>query len=155
MKANIYPTLILALAVFPVYAAEEVTFTKIVTEVGFSSAPTSLYLIRDQQAWEKLWTQRHAGENPPPSLPSVDLEQKSIIGFYAGGRPSSGYMVQIKRIVEHTDKITLEIEEQVPADNCTVLAVVTSPYTFVAVDSSIGRKPLDFQLSVSAVSCGE
>lgn len=133
--------------------AEDVVFENVATEVGSSSAPTSVYLIEDSEAWEELWVQRHAGSDPIPPLPLVDLQQKAIIGFYAGSRPSSGYSVQINRIVKHPDRITLEVEEKVPAADCIVLTVLTSPFTFVAVDRDIGRKPIDFQLTVIPVSC--
>ena len=134
--------------------AAEIQFSNLIAEAGNGDAPTSVYLIRAESTWDEIWSLRHSSSDVPPKLPAVDFTRMAIIGFYAGGRPSSGYFVRITKVVENPDTITLEVEETMPASDCVALTVLTSPFVFVTVDAGIARKPLDFRLTVKRVSCG-
>lgn len=134
-------------------SAGDVNFKDVTSGHWFYDVPTSLYLVRDSDHWEKIWRERHPDQALAPRLPEIDFDRNSVIGFDSGWRPSSDYSVRITRVVEQPEKITLYIEEQAPGDGCVVLDMMTSSYTFVSVSAALKRKPMDFSVTLVAVPC--
>lgn len=51
--------------------------------------------VKDQSAWDALWLE-HAGSLPAPA---VDFGTKMVVGVWLGAKPTTGYSVNIQRMV--------------------------------------------------------
>lgn len=64
-------------------------------------------------------------------IPKIDFNLKSVIGIFLGDRPSSGYSVDIEKIVEEKNELKIYIKEIIPEKGDTVKAEITQPFLII------------------------
>lgn len=117
-------------------------------------------VLRDQAAYESLWSQLHGDQSTTPDPPTVDFESEIVVAVVLGERPTGGYEVEIDEVLasEEDGEMRVEYTETVPGDACAVMQVQTSPYVLVTVD--IQDQPVGpddevkFSASEQTRSCG-
>ncbi len=64
----------------------------------------------------------------------IDFDRSAVIAVFMGQRPTGGYDIEIKRIVESNDKILVYFETTEPSEDEMTAQVITSPYHMVKID---------------------
>jgi len=88
-------------------------------------------VVRDPAAWAALWAEHIAGRVSAPPLPVIDFAREMVIAFFLGEKPTSGYSVEIKEILEEGDKLIVKVEVAVPPPWAMPLQVLTQPFHIV------------------------
>lgn len=138
--------------------AQEVpsTFSHIVLKQPFSFPSEEPWsrIIRTQEEWEtslKLLIESGYYTGIPALLPQVDFEIFQLIAGGIGFRPSDGYSVSVKEVIELGDVIHIEVFVVSPGKNCVVTAQVTYPLTLILIRKS--DKPIQFSSSQLTDEC--
>ena len=66
----------------------------------------------------------------------IDFDESTIIAVFMGQQSTGGYEVEIKKIVEGADQITVTFESTEPSEDEMVAQVITSPYHMVKIDQA-------------------
>ena len=130
--------------VSPVPPAAEGTPVPVVQEwSGHYSAQETAgrVVVRDAQAWARLWGSLQGHVVPKPEAPKVDFQKHMVIAAMMGTKPTGGYAVRITSVVEN-EKIVVSVREQSPGPDDMVTMALTSPYQAVVVARS--EKPVEF-----------
>jgi hypothetical protein len=110
---------------------------------GFEPEP-KIVIFRNQQEWNNFWRKFsfldvNLNEQKLP-VPSVDFEQKMVIGLTIGSRPTGGYSIQIDCIEQLTDSETpqwlIHYTEITPSENCPVTQQPITPNVFILTQNS-------------------
>ncbi len=88
-------------------------------------------VVRDQQAWQTLWSQMTANQYPAPPLPVVDFTKDMVLVAAAG--ESTGLSVSITGASESSGGVTVNVPITRPGSNCVVPQVVLSPVDIATV----------------------
>lgn len=84
-------------------------------------------VIRDQKAWEAMWTQIVAGTGKSTSAPSIDFDVNVAIVAARGRSPSSGYGISIAGVERLDETATITVYEVDPGDSCIELPAFVTP----------------------------
>ena len=95
--------------------------------------------IRDDSAWETLWTEMQSIYSHPEELPYIDFTEAIVIAVFRGYCGSNGYSITITRIVVTTESYIVYVHESGLGGP---LTVVTYPYHVVKVSGH----PLNLQV---------
>lgn len=96
-------------------------------------------VIRSAAEWAAFWAEAHGPLTPRPPVPAVDFTRSTVIALAMGGRPSGGYGIRVKEVLESGGGLHVVVEENSPGRRCIVTLVATNPVFAVAV----GRAGLD------------
>lgn len=98
-------------------------------------------VIQDASTWSTVWIRHQTNQSPQQVLPNVDFNQSQIIGI---ARNSSNGCVKpfIKNILYFNDKIRVEVEHPVPADDQFCTQEHSMVVQFVATERS--NLPVEF-----------
>lgn len=94
-------------------------------------------VIRTPVEWAALWA-RHAGLSVVP--PAVDFSTEMIIAVFAGERPTSGYEVEITRVLSTDQGLRVTYQEHAPPAGTLVRPVLTTPFHVIRLPRS--EKPV-------------
>ena len=104
-----------------------------VTAVATLNAPDGLFdaaaqqVVRDQAAWQALWTRLHVNASPAPALPAVDFTRDMVVVAAMGTKSHGGYKIAITAAAEDAGKVTVEVTETSPGARCMNAMMMTSP----------------------------
>lgn len=98
---------------------------------GFESANHAV--VRNQAEWAALW-KAHAPERPAPD---VDFSKSMVLGVFLGSRPTSGYSVEILRVLAGPET-KVEYAERQPDPQTMTAQILTAPCHIVAVAKQDG-----------------
>jgi PrcB C-terminal len=108
--------------------------------VEFTRKVTAVY--RSRAAFARLLQATMPGRAPRP--PRVDWRRDEVVVIALGPRSSTGYSLQILRVVERRREIDVYARERTPSLGEPVTARVTYPYRALAVRRS--GKPVSVKL---------
>ncbi|MFL6635854.1 MAG: protease complex subunit PrcB family protein [Massilia sp.] len=91
-------------------------------------------VIRDQPAWDKLWSQHTAGRTPAPAAPKVDFTRKMLVGVFAGEYGNACHSLSVARVAAGATKLEVEVDEHDVTTVAICAPVVSHPMQIVAVD---------------------
>jgi hypothetical protein len=92
-------------------------------------------VVQNENEWRALWRD-HAGDAPAP--PAVDFTRFTVVGLFAGSRPSAGYSVEITSVTTRNGETILEYVERQPAADAITAQVITSPFHIVRIAKTAG-----------------
>jgi Tfp pilus assembly protein PilV len=104
-----------------------------VTSVATLNAPDGLFdaaaqqVVRDQAAWQALWTRLHVNASPAPALPAVDFTRDMVVVAAMGMKSHGGYKIAITAAAEDAGKVTVEVTETSPGARCMNAMMMMSP----------------------------
>ena len=91
-------------------------------------------VIRDEAAWQSVWTQIHAGRTPTPALPAIDFSRQMVVVAAMGTRTSGGYGILFESAHEDAPGgIVLRVLSTSPGKGCVSPAVLTDPVDIAVV----------------------
>jgi hypothetical protein len=74
-----------------------------------------------------LW-RAHRGAPPPPAVGG-----RTVIGVFAGERPTGGYQIDVERIETRAGRLHVHVRDTVPPPGTLVTQSLTYPYHIVAI----------------------
>jgi len=92
-------------------------------------------VVHNLADWTTLW-RSHAPGQP---MPTVDFSRETVVGVFAGTRPTSGYGVEIVRAADTNGTLVVDYVETRPGPGAVTAQVVTAPYHLVAVPRHDGE----------------
>jgi len=99
-------------------------------------------VIKDPTNWQDFWNKLKSNLSPKPGLPSIDFSSEMVIASCMGEQSSGGYSIEIDKILEKEDKLTVFIKEGFPGPGENVTLALTQPYHVVKL--KISSKPVEF-----------
>jgi hypothetical protein len=97
--------------------------------------------IRDDAAWEALWTEMQSIYSHPDDLPEVNFTLEFVIAVYRGPCGSNGYSITIARIVVTIVNYIVYVQESGQGGPLTVM---TYPYHVVKISGHPLNLPVQF-----------
>lgn len=79
-------------------------------------------------------------------FPKVDFKNEMVAGIFLGERPSSGYTLDIKRVVKTDSQIIIEASETPPTKDSNITSIITAPYQFITLPQS--DLPVKFDINL-------
>ena len=95
-------------------------------------------MVRDAEAWGRLWQAVQAGGSSERPLPAVDFSRETCIAIFAGQRPTGGYAVRVDQVTDSGGSLEVAYRVTAPAPGSIVSQALTSPYQIIAVPSRSG-----------------
>jgi hypothetical protein len=100
--------------------------------------------IRNDEAWEAIWTEMQNIYSQPDDLPKVNFTEEFVIAVYRGSCGSNGYSITITRIVVTIVNYIIYVQESGQGGP---LAVMTYPYHVVKISGHPLNLPVQFVFS--------
>ncbi|HKW01413.1 MAG TPA: erythromycin esterase family protein [Vicinamibacterales bacterium] len=129
-----------------------------VTQIASLNAPDGVFddaaqqVVRDQPAWQALWTRLNSNASPAPTLPAVDFTKDMLVVAAMGMKGHGGYKVAITGAAENAGKVTVEVTETSPGARCMNAMMMSSPVVIAKLPRRAGdvaftvvRKVVDCQ----------
>jgi hypothetical protein len=91
-------------------------------------------VLSAQPAWHRAWTLRHEGQAGVLPVPEVDFAVSAVVVVEIGARPSTGYTVEVERIVKVDGVLYVCALERQPGPQAVTGPAVTYPSASVATD---------------------
>ncbi len=106
-------------------------------------APRGNYVINNASQW--VATLNHL------EALNVDLNQDTVIAVLSGEKPTGGHAIQISRVVEFDDHLSVSIIETAPGAGCFVTQAFTNPYHVVKIKKT--GKSITFDVKSEVLDC--
>ena len=115
---------------------ESVEFETITLEKG-TSGNTDIedqnLVIRNYDAFERLWNELYEGREPMPEMPVIDFNSKMVIAALGGTKQHGGYSIEITELALSGDELGVKVKSTEPADDCVTTMALNSPFHLVKV----------------------
>jgi erythromycin esterase-like protein len=108
-------------------------------------------VVRDQAAWQALWTRLNSNASPAPAPPAVDFAKDMIVVAAMGMKGHGGYKIAITAAAEAAGKVTVEVTETSPGARCMNAMMMTSPVVVAKVPRRAGE--VSFNVVRKVVDC--
>jgi hypothetical protein len=119
-------------------AGREAAFTVILEGDSADAFPRQQgRVIASLADWEDLQQQLQSDILGQAQLPNVDFSKSMLVAAFAGERPSGGYAISVRRIVETGEALVVEVTEVKPASDQMAIAQVTYPYQIVSLSRTV------------------
>ncbi|WP_330309809.1 MULTISPECIES: protease complex subunit PrcB family protein [unclassified Streptomyces] len=105
----------------------EVPFRHLVADVWSQVAEATALTVRTRSAWAGLWWRATAGRRPPADVPQVDWSMDWVLFVATGTRPTTGYRVEIRRLVRRGHTIHVYAVETLPTQGAATGSALTHP----------------------------
>ncbi|MHB1311709.1 MAG: protease complex subunit PrcB family protein [Gemmatimonadaceae bacterium] len=99
------------------------------THAGFAFRKPLQLVIRDSVGFAAAW--RQVVDPRSTSVPRVNFGIDEVILVAVGERSSTGFGVEVERIVTSTKEVVVYITLRSPGPHCGTLAMITSPVVLV------------------------
>jgi hypothetical protein len=128
----------------------------VTTLANFSAADgvfgtETLQVIRDQAAWQSLWSRMNSNHFPTPTLPAVDFSAEMVVVAAVGGKPSGGFSVSVDSASERSGTVIVEVTMTSPGPNCIVAGLMTSPVATAKLPTRTGA--VNFNVTRRVTNC--
>lgn len=90
-------------------------------------------IITTNEAFTNLITELAIPATDYETILNIDFKRHTLIAYFMGEKPSSGFDVEIEKATIETNKIELSLKEIEPKKGAMVLDVLTAPYVFIVV----------------------
>jgi len=109
-----------------------IAFRTLLNTTNFAIVPDQKnVVIKDEAAWEKVWTAHTSGPHQSFPLPKVDFARDMVIGVFAQTIPCDG--MSVARVVVKEDKLVVETELRGPEAHVMCAAVVVQKVQFIVL----------------------
>lgn len=113
-------------------AAAELAFEVLDADARSAVGEARTVVIRDAEAWTRLWAEHKAHRIPAPPAPAVDFERRMVLGVFLGHRPNGCYGVEILAVRRTPRGVVVGYRERRPGDRVCSQAL-TAPSQLVAL----------------------
>jgi hypothetical protein len=119
-------------------------------------APT-FTTIRSERDWREFWPQietrmaRDMDQRDPHPLPPIDFTRQILLVAALGMKPTGGFSVSIRSVVEDSSRITVNVVAVSPGKNCMVTLTTTNPIALILIAKT--SKPVQFSTTRAELPC--
>jgi len=106
--------------------------------------------VNNYEDWTNLWNKMNFNVIGIPTPPFVDFNKSMIIAVFEGQHTSSGYDIEITKIVESNYYYEVFLTENIPGMGC-ISNIFTQPYHIVKVN--ITQKEVTFTNQKKVGNC--
>ncbi|MEA2701825.1 MAG: hypothetical protein QOE22_534 [Candidatus Parcubacteria bacterium] len=99
-------------------------------DAGGVDRRTNFRIMTDDE-FRALWSLVYGTGGP--AVPAVDFSKDEVIAVFDGSHSSGGYRVEVTGVTDAEGKRTVSILREMPGEDCTVTAGITSPFQIVRV----------------------
>jgi PrcB C-terminal len=107
-------------------------------------------VVRDQGAWQEVWTSIWRTHTPVPPLPAIDFSQDMIVVAALGERVTGGFSIFVDSATEGPAGVTVAIRSVSPATGCGVTLALTQPVDIARLPRRNGAISFDERGAVLA-----
>lgn len=100
-------------------------------------------LVRDNAQWSSIWQSYIGSQQPAPTLPTIDFNQRMVAALARGTRPSGCETYGLPTVWRSNGKIRITIQEMLPGPTALCAAVTLSPALLLDLERS--EEPVEFQ----------
>lgn len=98
----------------------------------------------NQNDWANLYAMIHAHRLPQPEPPTVDWSTQMVVFVAAGWKPSAGYRVDISKIEQSQQALSVFVGLMEPPSGSIVATVMTQPYAIAVVEKADTINTVEF-----------
>ncbi len=111
---------------------KEIKF-EIIKNFGLAYQNEGIRIFKNYGEFEKFYkSQTNLVSDSVPKL-NVNFENELLIGIFLGERPTSGYSINVDKVVLENKKIVIQASEICPKKDQIVLMVITYPSIFIKI----------------------
>lgn len=111
---------------------EGISFTVLATGQQAAELTTQTnYRIKNAEQLEELWALIYGAHMP--GLPQIDFAQNEVLAVFDGSHSTDGYTIRVVSIVDKDLQRVVTIEHTVPAPECQLTSVLTTPFELVVL----------------------
>lgn len=111
----------------------DMTHSELVREYYTGVHDKQRLVLKNEAAWNQMWSQIVAGREPKPPLPEVNFVTEMVVVVAMGTRSSGGYAIDIDAVYESDGKLYVDVLETSPGASCFVTGALTAPLHAVRV----------------------
>lgn len=90
-------------------------------------------LVDDAGELAALWSRAHASLLTPPPLPEVNFGRETLLGVFAGTKPTGGYGLEVEGVTLEEGDLYVDLREIAPAPGAITTQALTSPWLVLRV----------------------
>jgi len=121
-----------------------IEFIRLEIPLGGESQTRQGKMFRNQVEWDQYWQQQ------PPEIP-VDFEKFNLVLVEAGEKPTGGFTIAVKSVIQSEKNLTVQVEETRPGSNCLVTQAFSYPVDAVLLSKI--QKEVSFEFSQKIRDC--
>ncbi|MFN8672110.1 MAG: protease complex subunit PrcB family protein [Candidatus Sericytochromatia bacterium] len=114
----------------------DLDFRKVLSGEKSNVKKFSTRVVTNETELQTLWNDYTGNFNNPVFLPKIDFQQKNVIAIFLGDKPTNNYAVDIDKITESKDKISVVLREVKPTTGSEVNYETTQPFLFIEIKKS-------------------
>ena len=127
-----------------------VQFDAIISGTSSGHTARRSYIINNNPEWTELWASA-ARADLNGQIAAIDFSQKTLIAVFQGKQNTGGYSIEIQKVIETSDRITVSVKEISPAATCDVIQSSTAPFTIITIPKT--SKEIVFETSEQTTLC--
>jgi hypothetical protein len=112
----------------------EVAFQVVADEVACGLEEPARLVVRDEEAWARLWSQVYLPVEPVPERPEVDFSREMLIAVAMGTHRSGGFDISVQRIAVEDERLMVTVHTSRPPPGAMVGMALTQPLQIVRVE---------------------
>ena len=93
-------------------------------------------VIRNRDAWLKIWEQLSSQQQPSPPLPEIDFSREMLIVVAMGQRNTGGFSIIVDGVYERDKKLEVVVKSTSPGQNCGTFQALTQPVDIIRLQKS-------------------
>jgi len=109
------------------------------------------YVIKDKGEWESLWARLFPELSERRPLPEIDFERRTLLAVFQGNKPTSGYEISIREVVESENAVEVSVKAFAPGKHCLVTGSDTSPFHIIEIQKT--EKEVVFKVKQRIRNC--
>lgn len=127
------PLLLLALGA-PQDERDSLAF-RVIDENSKSGFQTGMEkFISSEKDWVAIWQERQGNVKTKVPHPRIDFDRHVVVVVAMGMKKTTGYSIEITRVVKTKDDIQIFLKKTVPAEDTFPVVKVTSPFVFARME---------------------
>jgi hypothetical protein len=121
---------------------EDIAFRTLVHDTGSALDEAGVHVVRDRDAWERLWSAMTANRSPSADPPAVDWATEMAVVVALGTRMTTGHTVEITGLTRHDGVLRVHAVETRPGAGMLTGQALTHPLHAVATARRDGEARL-------------
>jgi hypothetical protein len=93
-------------------------------------------VIKNAEAWEKLWKQHTTAAGGADNIPAVDFSKEMVVAVTMGSKRTGGYAIEIVAAEAQDKALKISVKKSSPPPDAMTIQALTAPFHFVAVPKS-------------------
>ncbi|MGB0887377.1 MAG: protease complex subunit PrcB family protein [Vicingaceae bacterium] len=109
--------------------------------------------INTKEEFKPVWEKCYAKYDRKPALPEIDFNTNMLVVIALGERNSGGYSLQVEKVIESKNTITITATETKPGVNCASASVMVYPFQIILLPKN--NKKVVVAKNIKINDCGK